>query len=136
MPVRWLTVLQTVPWSDVIKNAPRVADGARKLWSSVAKKTQDDIPTQPAVRAASTHDVTAIAALQSRCGTMESAIADLHAQMLASSELIKALADQNAQLIQRAESARLRSRWLAAAVAVVGVVALVALMWIGSHSHV
>ncbi|HET7528265.1 MAG TPA: hypothetical protein VFK10_20160 [Burkholderiaceae bacterium] len=131
-----MTVLQSVPWSDVIRNAPKVADGARKLWNTVAKKPQDDAPTQPAVRTASAPDVTAVAALQSRFSSMESAIADLHAQMLASSELIKALADQNAQLIRRAETARVRSLWLAAAVALVGLLALASLVWIGSHAHV
>jgi len=133
MAVPWLTVLQNVPWSDVIKNAPKVADGARKLWSTVAKKPQDDSPGEPAV---STPDLTAVAALQSRCASMEAAIADLHAQMLASSELIKALADQNAQLIQRIESNRVRWLWLAAGVATMGVIALGALIVVGTHAHV
>ena len=38
MPIPWLTVLQSVPWSDVISNAPKVAGGAKKLWDSVARK--------------------------------------------------------------------------------------------------
>jgi negative regulator of sigma E activity len=64
---------------------------------------------------------------------MERAIADLHAQMLASSELIKALADQNAQLVERLEVGRKRASWLVAAAALSGVVALVALAvaWFG-----
>ena len=36
--IGWLAVLQLVPWSDVIKNAPKAADGAKKLWQSVRKK--------------------------------------------------------------------------------------------------
>ena len=31
MAIPWLTVLQAVPWGDVIRNAPKVADGAKKL---------------------------------------------------------------------------------------------------------
>ena len=54
------------------------------------------------------------------CSGLETAITDLHAQMLASSELIKALADQNAQLIKRIEFNRVRWLWLAAAVALCG----------------
>jgi hypothetical protein len=42
------------------------------------------------------------------------AVADLHQQMLASSELIQALADQNTQLIRRVEVNRVRLLWLAA----------------------
>ena len=52
MPVPWLAVLQSVPWSDVIKNAPKVADGARKLWSSVGGKSQAASPPEAAVPAA------------------------------------------------------------------------------------
>jgi hypothetical protein len=44
---------------------------------------------------------------------MESALSDLHTQMLASSELIKALAEQNSQLIVRVETSRARLQWLA-----------------------
>ena len=47
---------------------------------------------------------------------MEAVFSDLHNQMLASSELIKALADQNAQLIKRIEVNRVRVLWLAAAI--------------------
>jgi hypothetical protein len=123
MPVPWLTVLQNVPWTEVIRNAPKVADGARKLWQAVGKKPQVDTQAPLAV------DATADAvALQARVGTLEAAIADLHAQMVASSELIKALADQNAQLIARIESNRQRWRWTAGALAAIGVVAAVALV--------
>lgn len=38
MAAGWLTVLKMVPWGDVIENAPKVAQGAKKLWSSVGKK--------------------------------------------------------------------------------------------------
>jgi cytochrome c-type biogenesis protein CcmH/NrfG len=58
---------------------------------------------------------------------MEAAAADLHEQMLASSELIKALAEQNTQLIRRVEANRVRVLWLAAAMVVVGVVAAASL---------
>lgn len=39
---------------------------------------------------------------------METRTAELHAQMLASSELIKALAEQNAELVKRIEAIRVR----------------------------
>ena len=31
MAIAWLTVLKMVPWGEVINNAPKVADGAKKL---------------------------------------------------------------------------------------------------------
>ncbi|MCK9453511.1 MAG: hypothetical protein M0Q90_17600, partial [Bacteroidales bacterium] len=39
MAAAWLTVLANVPWSDVIKNAPKVVDGSKKFWKTVTKKT-------------------------------------------------------------------------------------------------
>jgi len=138
MPVPWLTVLQSVPWSEVIKNAPKVADGARKLWNSVGGKPQVDTTHEAAAPAAAATDARSIVTLEPRLSELEGAIADLNTQMLASSELIKALADQNAQLIGRIESNRVRWLWLVVAVVIVGVVALAALglVWIGRPTHV
>jgi len=137
MPVPWLTVLQSVPWSDVIKNAPKVADGARKLWQSVGKKPLAAAAAPASTTAANSHEASALTALESRARALESAIADLQAQMLASSELIKALAEQNTQLIERLESNRRRWGWLAIGVGAAAVTALAALTvaWIG-RAHV
>lgn len=128
MAIGWLAVLQSVPWSEVISNAPKVAEGAKKLWNAVAKKSSpsavSDSRTQPAASAESQ----SIAALEARAIALEAAVSDLHGQMLASSELIKALADQNAQLIQRIETNRVRLLWLSAATAVLAVAALLGLL--------
>ncbi|MEO8021322.1 hypothetical protein [Polaromonas sp.] len=127
MAIGWLAVLQMVPWSDVIKNAPKIADGAKKLWNAVGKKTPapgtmsdagTDVQLSPEGQAA---------ALQARTLALETAVQELHEQMLASSELIKALADQNTQLIQRAETNRVRLLLLAGVTAVIAIVAVIGL---------
>ncbi len=126
MAIGWLTVLKLVPWTDVIKNAPQVADGAKKLWQSVGNKPPPSAETTgTTVRL--TPEGQAIAALQARLLTLENATQDLHEQMLASSELIKSLAEQNTQLIRRAEVNRLRLLMLASVTAVVAVVAVIGL---------
>ena len=109
MAIGWLSVLQMVPWGDVISNAPKVAEGAKKLWKSVGKKP-------PSTQAAA-----------------DAALAELHEQMLASSELIKALAEQNAQLVQRVEAHRIRVRWLSVATLVLAIVAISSLVLTLSH---
>ena len=38
MAIGWLSVLKSVPWEEVISNAPKVAEGAKKLWKSVSHK--------------------------------------------------------------------------------------------------
>ena len=104
----WLAVLKMVPWTDVIKNAPKAADGAKKLWQSVRKK--------PSASGALVHakalqgDVQT--PLQTRMAALQQDLADLHAQMLESAALIQTLAEQNTQLVQRTESMRVRVKVL------------------------
>lgn len=113
MAIPWLAVLKSVPWTDVIKNAPAVADGARKLLGTLGKPT-----ATPAARPAETPpaagaSASAADALQARCAALESAVAELHEQMRTSSALIESLAEQNTALIRHVELHRRRQRWLA-----------------------
>lgn len=113
MAIGWLTVLKMVPWGDVIENAPKVATGAKKLWQTVGRKPVAAAPVAPAhevLRAESP----AVAALQRDVVELQTAVADLHQQMLDSSALIQSLADQNTQLIKRVEVNRVRLLWLTA----------------------
>jgi hypothetical protein len=114
MSIAWLTLLQNVPWSEVISNAPKVAAGAKKLWQASVKKSPASGTAAPT-------------ALEARVIKLETAVAELHAQMLASSELIKALAEQNAQLVQRVETHRRRLRWLTWAAVIIAAAAAAAL---------
>lgn len=115
MAIGWLTVLKMVPWGDVIENAPKVASGAKKLWQTVGKKP---VVATPAAAASDVMRVATptVAALQSQVAELQVAVADLHQQMLDSSELIQSLAQQNTQLIKRVELNRVRLLWLAAGV--------------------
>jgi hypothetical protein len=100
-----LTVLSNIPWGQVIENAPKVADGAAKLWSRL-RKPQPDTDDAPA--SADGAPLSEVALLQSKVRELELSVGALHEQMAASSDLIKALAEQNAQLVQRAELNRVR----------------------------
>ncbi len=127
MAIPWLVVLKSVPWSEVIGNAPKVAEGAKKLWNTVSGKPPAPEPPVPPPDLALTPESEAIAALRARMTAMEKATAELHEQMLASSKLIKSLADQNAQLIRRIEANRIRVVWLAGATLVLGIIAVIGL---------
>lgn len=123
MAVGWMSVLKMVPWSDVISNAPKVADGAKKLWSTVAKKTGVAGESAPAEAPAAPQDLPAaelLALLQAQLARQEESLSDLHQQLLSSTALIQSLAEQNAQLVQRVEANRVRVRWLTLAVALLG----------------
>jgi protein-tyrosine-phosphatase len=121
MAIPWLVVLQAVPWTDVIKNAPKVAEGARKLWSAVSKKSPAQSRAGDSLERSPASEADTIALLQERVAALENTATELHNQMLASSELIKTLAEQNAQLIRRIEANRKRLVWLALVTALVGV---------------
>lgn len=119
MAVPWVTVLQLVPWTEVIRNAPAVLDSARKLWDTAAKKPGKPVPgTSPTAVTASP---------EARIAALEATVASLSEQVIESSTLIKELAEQNANLIRRAEMNRvlaLRLGYGLAAVALLSIVAI------------
>lgn len=123
MAIGWMAVLQLVPWSDVISNAPKIAEGAKKLWSTVGKKPPVDAPAPLAVD----ERPSSMAAMEKRLQAMEAAASELHEQMLASADLIKTLAEQNTQLVKRIEVNRARLVMLAAVTFVVAVIAVASL---------
>ena len=121
----WLAVLQMVPWRDVITNAPKVGDGAKKLWNAVSDKPPSAQPADTGTCVQLSSQRQAIAALQAQVLALQRATQALHEQMPASSELIMALAEQNTQLISRAGAKRARLL-LAGVTAVVTVLAVIA----------
>lgn len=121
MAIGWLTVLKLVPWTDVVKNAPVVVDGARKLWGTVAKTPDSPPPSQAEQAGSHSNAPPALAKVEAQLAGIEASVADLRHQMRESTELIKTLAEQNAQLVQRVETHRKRVLWLAGLAAVLAV---------------
>ena len=125
MPIPWLTVLQSVPWSDVVRNAPKVAAGAKKLWDNVAHKgavqqgpadSATEVETEPTLLSLKA-DVIAL-----RAGSML-----LQQQLAESSAMVSELAEQNTQLIAGMEALRRKQKRMLWALLVVAAVALLAL---------
>ena len=115
----WAGMLSKIPWGDVIKAAPEVAGGARRFWDSVKKTpepAQDKVFDEP---------VDPLVALAARLESTEASAADLHAQMLAASEVIATLAQQNAKLVEQTEALRKRlmlQGWVTGALGVIAIV--------------
>ena len=132
MAIGWLAVLQAVPWGQVIDNAPKVVDGAKKLWGSVSKKpAAEEFDVSDAQ--ASAEDVEDLDIIQKRLAALEKKTAELHEQMVTSSALIKELADQNTQLIARIEANRVRMVWLTVLSVAAALAALAGLAVMLSH---
>lgn len=112
-----ITVLSNIPWRQVVENAPKVADGAAKLWKAVTRKKPDQSPdanAKPVVDAAQSDTEV----LKQRLVAMEEHIHHLEEQMGASVELIKALAEQNTQLVRKIELNSVRLLRVATATAI------------------
>jgi hypothetical protein len=121
MALNWLALLKAVPWGEVARNAPVIAENAKKLWSTVARKSPQQ---ELEVHTVFTSEDQEINWLKERLNTIESANIELHNQMLTTSELVKALADQNTQLIKRIELNRVRLVRLAAITIFIGLIAV------------
>lgn len=102
MAISWLTAFKAIPWGDVIAAAPKVAQGAKKLWGAVGRGD--------AGSAAAPGSLPADA--EGRLRTLEAQIAGLQRENAASSELIKSLAEQNSRLVDAIEILRVRTRVL------------------------
>ena len=133
MAIGWLAILTAVPWAEVVKKAPEVAESAKKLWNTLAKKypkSESEVRTERTVFTSKDQE---ISWLKERLTATEAAQADLHDQMLTSSELIKALADHNTELIKRIELNRKHILKLTALAIFIGFIAVYCFILIISH---
>jgi hypothetical protein len=108
----------------VIKSAPKVAEGAKRLWNAVGRNEVQDVTpvwldeSEAELGGASTSE------LHARLVATQARLKELHQQMQASAELIKQLADQNTLLVARIEQNRVRLKWLTVATVVLGLVTI------------
>lgn len=123
MPLPWKTILTHVPWRDVIGNAPKIADGAKKLWKGMSAKNVDDSEAESSGEALANAEIDA----STRLDMLEANSRKLRTQMLASGELIQALSVQNTQLIAQIEENRRHTRQLGWALLATAGIALAAL---------
>ena len=120
MSLPWKTILSNVPWSDVIGKAPVIADGARKLWKNMGRKTGDGSDPATPRDAVAAHDTD----FPGRLTALEAGQREMRAQLLASGELIQALSEQNAQLVALRRRAQRQSLALAATAVAAGLALL------------
>ena len=124
MAIGWLALLKVVPWIEVARKAPEIAENAKKLWNTVANRspnTEVDIQNEHTVFTSEDQE---IAWLKERLVTIEKSNAELCNQMLTTTELIKALADQNAVLVKKVEINRIRIIKLTAFTIIIGIIAI------------
>lgn len=118
------TVLTNIPWGVVVENAPKVADGAAKLWNTVTRWKKSDPVQNGQIDAPTLKPMSETESVSTRLHTVEESVRHLNEQMHASTALIKDLADQNTLLVQRIELHRLRQVRLTAIAGCIGAMLL------------
>jgi hypothetical protein len=121
MALPWLLALKLVPWAKVIEAAPQIAKHAKKLFAG----SRATAPTVPQPELPVPRDPAALAALVSQ---LQGRIAALEAERQATAGVLAELAEQQAQLVAMADVLRRRARHQAIALALMGAVAVAALL--------
>ncbi len=128
MAIGWMTVLQNVPWTDVVRNAPKVAAGAKKLWQS-ARATKPADAAQAADGEVGDMQVTdPLGLLHSQVRQLQVELGESSLRLQESSELINTLAEQNGQLVASLQALNRRVAWLSVMLVVLAA-ATVLLYW-------
>jgi len=106
-----IAVLANIPWGQVVDAAPKVAEGARRLWEAARAFRKSRPLEMPAASASA--PLTEAEQMTARLSELEGTVQELREQMQASAEVVKDLANQNVLLVQRIEVARRRLARLA-----------------------
>jgi hypothetical protein len=116
MPSTWLLALKVIPWGDVLEHAPQVLSAARKLLER--QRTPQTVASPPdSVEAPGTAQPS-LTELNARLFLAQQQIESLGSTQLQLTQTVAELAEQNARLVEAVEVMRKRSRWFAAALAV------------------
>lgn len=126
MAIGWLKFIQSVPWTDVISNAPKVADGAKGLWERVSKKAGVTTQPQSSSPTPDAEPVTELEQLRADLAQLSDQHQQLQTQVVAATELINSLAQQNQKLVHRIDRMQSYLLWLLLLV-VLGALGLIAL---------
>jgi hypothetical protein len=110
-----VTFIAKVPWRQVVENAPKLFEAASKLWDSVTKKSTRAVELPASGKPAA---ISETESLKSQLSVLSANVATLQEQMMASSQLIKNLAEQNTLLVSRVELSRVKHLRLVIAIGV------------------
>jgi hypothetical protein len=109
MPSVLGTLLAHIPWGQVVEHAPKLAQGATRLWERVRSGAEPPPVVTPEAGSEP------VATPQARLAALEAQVLALQDEMRTSAGLVKELAEQNARLVERMQDLdrqHQRLRWL------------------------
>ena len=130
MAIPWLAAaFKAIPWKEVVTAAPSLVEGTKKLWSSVTRTQKQPSPANEQSGETSSTRSDQLSAIEARFLALEARTTEIARQAVTSAELIKSLAEQNAQLVQAVEILRIRTRKLVLFTAALGLATGFLLLW-------
>lgn len=105
MALSWITAFKLIPWKDVAEVTPDILKGAKSLWARARKRGKQG--ESEVAEAAYDGSIASVNRLAVR-------VDELEAEQRSASDLINALAEQNAQLVAAVSVLRIRTRALLA----------------------
>ena len=114
----WLTALKVLPWSEMIEYAPKLVNGAQKLWQRM--KTEKAETDAIIIEQAPQSEIETVRELQE----LKQQLQDVQTQQLELSNLVSELAAQNQRLVGAVEVLRVRTRVLFCLSAALGIAAV------------
>jgi len=106
-----VTVLSNIPWASVIEGAPKIADGATRLWNSIANRNPKPVEIETVeAESDANRKLTSLdlAPLVLRTHALETSADEFRVALLDATKLINELAQQNTALVERIELNRKR----------------------------
>ncbi|MBI4693249.1 MAG: hypothetical protein HY749_04430 [Gammaproteobacteria bacterium] len=131
MPIPWSTLIKVIPWTDLVTAAPKIVEQARKIAAAARRsRTEADATTDPSPATPPEPPVT----LETRVSRIEAELVAIADEEVSTAELLKSLADQNAQIVVALQAVNARVRRLTIAVAVLAALSCGLVIWLAlSH---
>jgi hypothetical protein len=124
----WMAAFRTIPWTEVIRAAPSIVQGAKDMLH--ARNRESGFQAEEPLREKPASESGALAGLAKRVHTLERRVFELGQELIASAEVIRSLAEQNARLVESVEILRVRTRALLACCGLLGVAAVALAWWV------
>jgi hypothetical protein len=109
----WTALFRVIPWMDLIAAAPGIARGAKKLW----EHRGEDANVAPLT-------------VDARIEALEAQVSEFRKELNARSAVIKAMAEQNARLVEAVGILRARTLMLIVACLALGVFVIGIAIWL------
>ncbi len=126
MAIPWLTVLQAIPWGQVIENTPKLVDTAQKLLSRLKKsKAPDDAALTPFP---DVDETSPLGQLERLVQENRREVQALRQDLRDTADLLQHMTEQNVKMVSEIETLRRRTRRLQGFAAFMALLLIVAVV--------